>query len=129
MRNTFKKQERLSSKVLLEQLFKEGKSFAVFPFRVVYKVAELPSSSPAQVAFSVPKRKFKRAVDRNRIKRLMRESYRLNKQLHYEHFRTSGKQCALLIMYLGKGDIEFAEAEQKIIRLLKRLTKENVEDH
>lgn len=127
MRNTFKKHERLCSKLLLEQLFKDGKSFAVFPFRVVYKIAELPSDSPAQVAFSVPKKKFKRAVDRNRIKRLMKEAYRLNKQIHYDHFRMSGKQCALLIMYLGKGDIEFAEAQQKIIRLLQRLTKENVE--
>ena len=128
MRYTFRKEERLCSQAIIEQLFKDGKSFAIFPFRIVYNTVDLPANVPAQVTFSVAKKRIKRAVDRNRIKRLMREVYRLNKAAHYEHFESKRKQCALLIMYLGPVGLEYAEAEQKIIRVLARLIKEHEGD-
>ncbi len=76
-RYTLGKNEKLKSKKAIETLFTEGESFVQFPIRVVFIKNE--TSSPNQVAFSVSKRNFKLAVDRNKIKRLMREAYRLNK--------------------------------------------------
>ena len=76
------KQARLKSRKVIDCLFKDGKSFTVFPFRVIYQFTKLPVTPDAfqlQAGFSVSKRHFKKAVDRNRIKRLMREAYRLQK--------------------------------------------------
>lgn len=76
------KQARLKSRKVIDHLFKDGKSFTVFPFRVIYHFTKLPVTPDAfqlQAGFSVSKRHFKKAVDRNRIKRLMREAYRLQK--------------------------------------------------
>lgn len=78
MEHTLHKQERLRGKIVVQRLFAEGKAFTCYPLRVVYKHN---ASCEQKVLFSVPKKRFKRAVDRNRIKRLMRESYRLNKEL------------------------------------------------
>ncbi len=77
-RFTFKPAEKLKSLKLIGQIFKEGKSFSHFPFRVVYLFSEKDKSF-LRAAFSVSSRNFKKAVDRNRIKRLMREAYRLQK--------------------------------------------------
>ncbi len=81
---TFKRAERLKSRKVIEQLFKQGQSFAQYPLRIVWvEMAEPRSEFPAQFALSVSKKKFKRAVDRNRIRRLVREAYRLNKHVLY----------------------------------------------
>ncbi|WP_140936589.1 ribonuclease P protein component [Sphingobacterium lumbrici] len=79
IKNTFKKEERLCSKRLIDSLFHSGSSFVVYPFRVVFLKTELPLASHTQIILSVPKRRFKHAVSRNRIKRKMRECYRLQK--------------------------------------------------
>lgn len=79
IKNTFKKEERLCSKRLIDSLFHSSSSFVVYPFRVVFLKTELPLASPVQIILSVPKRRFKHAVSRNRIKRKMRECYRLQK--------------------------------------------------
>jgi ribonuclease P protein component len=79
IKNTFKKEERLCSKRLIDSLFHSGSSFVVYPFRVVFLKTELPLASHVQIILSVPKRRFKHAVSRNRIKRKMRECYRLQK--------------------------------------------------
>ncbi len=73
---TFKKSERLSSKKDIQELFNNGSSFYLYPFKVITLPAD--TSKLHQVLFSVPKRLFKRAVDRNLLKRRMREAYRLN---------------------------------------------------
>ena len=83
MRLTFGKQEKLKSRKLIERLFEEGKSVKKYPIRLVYLQTDHTSDLPAQVGFSVPKRHFKRAVDRNRIKRLLREAYRIQKKELY----------------------------------------------
>ena len=83
MRQTFGKAERLKSKKLIEELFSSGKWLSEDPVRVVYKVTRLNADGPLQAGVSVPKSVMKRAVDRNRFKRMMREAYRKNKKELY----------------------------------------------
>lgn len=78
-RNTLPKKEHLCGDIRIGNLFKDGNAFISYPFRVVYSMKESEINEPLQVLFSVPKKRFKRAVKRNRIKRLMRESYRIHK--------------------------------------------------
>jgi len=79
-RHTFPKAEHLTGKLAIEHLFGQGEGFIAFPLRVVYQLVPKETSPAIQVLVSVPKKRFKHAVDRNRFKRLIRESYRLNKQ-------------------------------------------------
>ena len=98
---TFKKQERLKSKKTIELLFKNGNIINEFPVKAVWIKTTLPEKDAvSQVSFSVPKRLFKKAIDRNRIKRLLRESYRLNKPLLISilqqlHFKLPPRQSQL----------------------------------
>ena len=85
MKHTLGKEERLKSKKLIESLYQKGSSVKVFPLRMIFLQTAHTSNFPAQVGISVAKRNFKLAVDRNRIKRLMRESYRLQKGIVYNH--------------------------------------------
>jgi len=80
---SFKKEERLKSKKLIQELFSEGSSFYLYPFKVIWSAqSRRPESIPKhKILISVPKRKFKRAVDRNSVKRRVREAYRLNKAI------------------------------------------------
>ena len=78
---TFPKAEHLTGTLAIETLFEQGNGFIAFPLRVVYQLVPKTDTPPIQVLVSVPKKRFKHAVDRNRFKRLIRESYRLNKHL------------------------------------------------
>ena len=80
-RFTFDKAERLSGTKRIDALFKEGESFISYPLRVMYLIHEQSAESGCSILISVPKKRIKKAVQRNRIKRLIRESYRLNKDL------------------------------------------------
>src|SRR6188474_2781975 len=76
---TLNKTERLKRRKIIEQLFSEGRAVTAFPIRVQYKLVNQPETAQLQAGFSVSSRNFKKAVDRNRIKRLLREAYRLQK--------------------------------------------------
>ena len=113
MNNTLGKTERLKSKKLIKKLFEEGVSIKNFPFRLVYITTEKP---PIKSSFSVPKRNFKKAVDRNRIKRLIKEAYRLEKK---NLVKTLSFNCIFMITFLGKKEPTFSEVQKKIGELLK----------
>ena len=100
--NSFGAEEKLKSKKSIDKLFKEGKSVSQNGFTLVYLLNPLSTFYPAQVGFTVPKKFFKHAVDRNRVKRLMREAYRLNKITLYEKLVGAQQQMALMFVYKGK---------------------------
>ena len=121
---TFKKEERLCSKKLLEKLFHNGSSFLLYPYRIVWLAEKLPAEVPVQVVISVPKRRFKKAVDRNLIKRRIREIYRLNKaEFLYSYFTGSEKQLLLAIHYVGKDIPEYAFMDKKLKLAIEQLRK------
>ncbi len=120
---SFKKEERLCSKKIIEKLFSEGESFFVFPLKFVYLNIELPSDSKVQAGFSVGKKIFKKAVQRNLIKRRMREAYRLNKHELYNNIEE--KQLALFIIFTGKTITEYQQVEDALKKGLKKLVKES----
>lgn len=121
---TFRKEERLNSKALIDQLFEKGTYITVSPFRTIWMDADFTSSLPAQIAISVSKKRFKHAVDRNRVKRLVREAYRRNKYILLDALTNSQKKCILLFIYTGKSATSYSEVESKIILTLQRLSKE-----
>lgn len=119
---SFRKNERLCSKKIIDKLFVQGKSVFVFPVKIVYLETELPSEYPVQAAFSVGKRNFKRAVQRNLIKRRMREAYRLNKSKFYEEI--GEKQVAVFFIFTGKTIPEYTQIETAIKKGMKKLLSE-----
>jgi len=117
MRFTFKKIEKLKSKKLIEQLFENGSSLSQYPIRMVYLKIEHLSNSPIQASFSVSKRKFKKAVDRNRIKRLMREAYRQHKHILYQNVND---KHIIMFTYIDEKEHKYVDIEEKMILLLNK---------
>jgi ribonuclease P protein component len=115
MRNTLGKQERLKSKKLIEKLYTEGDSVKNFPLRMMYVQTVHTSEFPCQVGVSVAKRNYKLAVDRNRLKRLMRETYRLQKQIVYNNL---DKPYVFMISYIGREEIKYEDLYLKMEKLL-----------
>ena len=120
------KEARLKSRKLIDRLFKDGKSFSVLPFRVIFQLTKLPVSPVAfqlQAGFSVSKRHFKKAVDRNRIKRLMREAYRLQKNELELMVKSNPIQFVFFIIYTGKDIPNYQLVFKKIKGILLKLQK------
>lgn len=117
---SFPKAEKLKSKKLIEKLFVEGKNVTNFPLKLIYVPNELETTIPIKTGVTVPKRKFKKAVDRNRIKRLLREAYRLNKHIIFNNIE--GKY-ALLILYLGNEMPNYGRIEKSMVSALTKLQK------
>jgi len=126
--HTFTKKERLNSKKLTDRLFKKGRNFFKFPFKVVFYFSEsadaFHTGFPVQVLFSASKRHFKKAADRNYAKRIMREAYRKNKSVLLERLIESDKKLVLGIIYIGQQPPEYHKTEQKIICIINRLFQE-----
>lgn len=120
--HTFKKEERLCNKKLIDGLFHNGSSFLCYPFRASWMPVDNAQQFPVQVVFSVAKKRYKRAVDRNVIKRRMREAYRLNKQaLLYDVLADADKRIVLSIGFIGKELADYALIEKKMLKLLAQL--------
>jgi len=132
---TLGKYERLKSRKLIEQLFSEGKSFSIHPFKIFYLVNENIFSALQkkslhakkiilQCGVGVSSKIFKKAVDRNRIKRLIREAYRLQKFFLHDALKEKNLQLALFIIYTGKELPDYKMVSDKIDLILHRITKE-----
>ena len=119
-RYTFGKKEKLCSKLVINKLFKSGKSFKEFPIRIAYLPLE-ESDAAAKVLISVPKRRFKKAVSRNKIKRLIRETYRLNKTELIENWQAQGKYFALAFAYIGNDIPDYHDLDGTMKRILENL--------
>ncbi|WP_100610521.1 ribonuclease P protein component [Confluentibacter lentus] len=117
MKFTFNKKDKLKSKKLIEVLFTEGQSVTAYPLRLVYMNASFDDAVLVKAGVSVSKRHFKKAVDRNRIKRLLRESYRLNKPDYFNNITTS---YALMILYIGKDKPTYGQVETKMNQLFEK---------
>lgn len=120
-KNTLGKFERLKRRKAIEQLFKKGKHFSVFPLRVSYAFIPYIETS-LQAGFSASSRNFGKSTDRNRIKRLMREAYRLQKQPLQQATIDKNVKLALFFVYVGKELPDMATVSEKIGVILQRLT-------
>lgn len=119
-RATFRKQERLTGRDAINTVMRSGTSVTVTPFRLVGVLTQRPSTAPVQVAFAVPKRHVRHATDRNRIRRQMREAYRLNKETWYTDLRAAGLRCDwLLICQTGKA-MPYAEVQERLSAVVQR---------
>ena len=115
--------EKLKSKKLLDELFASGKKLNEYPIKLVYKQLNFDDDILIKTGVSAPKRNFKKAVDRNRIKRLLREGYRLNKYIIHDKL---DKKYICMFLYLGKEMPSFNDLNDKMIKLLNKLVeKEN----
>ncbi len=118
----FSKQEKLKSRKLIEKMFTEGKTVSKYPLKLIYIQTELKDETMIQAGVSVSKRNFKKAVDRNKIKRLLREAYRLNKNLI---FNTIQFPYALMFLYIGKEfPKNYDEISKSMIKLLQKFVSE-----
>lgn len=118
---SFNKPERLCSKTLFEELVTSKVSFVKYPYRIIVKESSLPGEFPARMAISVSKKRFKRAVKRNRVKRLTREAYRLHKTDFYiqiGHDRT----LDILFIYLDAVLPAYAKTEKAIQAALQKIS-------
>ncbi len=115
MDNSYGKKEKLKSRKLIEQLFAEGKSISKYPIKLIYLPTELPEEVKIQAGVAVPKKNFKSAVRRNRIKRLLREAYRLNK---HPLFNNTDRSFAFLFLYIGKEMPHYSEVERSMQKIL-----------
>jgi len=119
---TFKKEERLCNKRLIDELFHNGSSFLCYPFKASWLVVNGPQQVPVQVLFAVAKKRYKRAVDRNLLKRRMREAYRLHKQEQlYDFLLQADKNITLSVSYIGKEINEYKLIEKKMLKMLTQL--------
>jgi len=117
MRFKYTKKDKLKSKKVIDLLFTEGKSISIYPLRLVYLKTEHDDNSHIKAGVSVSKRLHKTAVARNRIKRLLREAYRLNKPLFFNNSSTS---YAFMILYLSKDGTTFEELNTKMKLLFEK---------
>ncbi|RYZ22547.1 MAG: ribonuclease P protein component [Chitinophagaceae bacterium] len=118
----FPKAERLKSRKQIDKLFAGGKAFSVFPVRTIYQFTAAEKGS-LQAGVTASKKHFKKAVDRNRVKRLLREAYRLQKEELYLQVNTSKKAVSLFFIYTDKTIADFDTIKTAMAKSLQRLNK------
>jgi len=117
--NKFPKSERLHSRKHIEELFEQGTSFTIYPLKVVYLKKPLESTLKNQVLISTPKFFFKKSVDRNKLKRRIKEAYRLHKQVLEN--KQAGFYLLIGYIYIGKEISSYQSIEEKLKQSLLRL--------
>ncbi|MFV5701430.1 ribonuclease P protein component [Flavobacterium sp. XS2P12] len=122
MNFTYPKNEKLKSKITIGLLFTEGKSVSKYPLRLVYKAGSFDESEKIKMGVSVSKKNFKKAVDRNYFKRVLRETYRLNKHLLIDNL---DQPYAFMFFYQTKDRLTYAEINTKTIQLFEKFLAQN----
>ena len=118
---SFTKAERISLQREIDLLFQEGASFTAYPLHVIYVEKKPFSGVPVAILISVPKKRLKRAVKRNRVKRLIRETYRLNKNTLWESLHESGgKGLLIAFIYIGNEICSFSTLEASMKKIIAR---------
>lgn len=123
MNQRFPKAEHLCSRRLIERLYAEGQRLRVYPY-IIQWLEEPTLEVPCQVLIVAPKRKLHHAVDRNRIKRLMRECYRLHKERLYQLLQASGKRITLSLVYTHDGLMTYEQLYHKFDKVVAAMEKE-----
>ncbi|KUF44875.1 ribonuclease P protein component [Myroides marinus] len=113
----YPKKEKLKSKIAIDELFTTGKTVSKYPLRMVYVQIANDDNLPLKVGVSVSKRHFKKAVDRNYFKRLLREAYRLNKHMLLDHV---DQPYAMMLFYQSKDRLTFQEVNYKMVKLFEK---------
>jgi len=119
MNFTYPKNERLKSKTIIGLLFSDGKSVSKYPLRLVYRQAEENSEEQTKIGVSVSKKYFKKAVDRNYFKRVLRETYRLNKHLLLDNL---DQNYSIMLFYQTKNRLSYEEINTKMIQLFEKFS-------
>ncbi|MBR2631673.1 MAG: ribonuclease P protein component [Bacteroidaceae bacterium] len=130
MDNTFKKSERLCSQLVIDKLFAGGNaSMAAFPLRIVYMKQSIGAEvgcvdvPPVSVLISVPKKRFRHAVDRNRMKRLIREAYRTNKHILWEMLKDKDYRIVLAFVCITDKMPSYAMVRKSVSKALTRISE------
>jgi ribonuclease P protein component len=119
LRNSLNKSERLKSTRLIRELLNSGHSFIVMPFKIYWKISiHTEYDRQARIAVIVPSKNFKRSVDRNLIKRRMREAYRINKHHLYQYLSGHDLQLMLVLLYLPRTIYSFQQIEKSIKKII-----------
>jgi len=118
----FGKEERLCSRKEITRLFEEGNSFFSYPFNLIWIKSDNKLHFPAQFAISVSRKSFKKAVTRNRIKRLIREAWRLEKSVLYEYLKQHNICLIVMLIYIGNDVPRHAELRPKVVELIRNFS-------
>lgn len=123
MAKTFGKSERLCSRNVIDEIFSKGKELRKFPYLLKYIYSPEPAENPVQIVVSVPKKRAKSAVDRNRLRRQIKEAYRLNKEELQLYFQNNKRSIVIFLIYTGKEKEVYTLLEEKLKVILKELIK------
>ena len=117
------KNYKLCSKIMIEDLFKSGTTIKSYPLIAIYNLTEFNDATPFKIVFSAPKRTFRKAFQRNRIKRICKEAVRLNKVILETYLKENNKQLALFLVYSSKDELNHIQLEKKVVKLFNELIK------
>lgn len=120
-KNTLNKSELLSLKKVISDTFEKRNAVSNFPFKIIINETPLPTPKPAQALFTVPKRNFKLAVDRNLMRRRIKEAYRKNKHELYQVLEDQNLQIAIIIIYISRKEMPYDQIEEKLIQAFQKI--------